>query len=146
MINLYRSFKPQNNVNAREKFKYQLLLIKNEMTVNTLIFGDFNLDYKKLHDVNYSRRNLFDDFENNLELLELVQLVKFITWSRRVGNVLRESILDHVYVKDPTIISDMKINWLNNTISTFKVKCKKLLIDRLLYKLFHSVIDQIISC
>ena len=51
---------------------------------------------------------MFEDLETESEPLELVQLVKFVTWSRLVGVVLRESIINHVYVKDPTIISDMK--------------------------------------
>ena len=70
--------------------------------------GDFNLDYNKWHDVNYGRKNLFEDFEIELERLELKQLVKFETWSRIVGVTLREFILDHIYVKDPTTINDVK--------------------------------------
>ena len=31
-------------------------------------------------------------------------MVEFPTWSRIINNVLRESILDHIYVKDPTIV------------------------------------------
>ena len=36
--------------------------------------------------------------------VNLIQLVDFPTWSRIVNNVLRESILDHICVKDPTMV------------------------------------------
>jgi exonuclease III len=32
LINIYRSFAPQNNIGQREKFKYQLHLMKNAIT------------------------------------------------------------------------------------------------------------------
>ena len=40
----------------RTKFKQQLEIIKNAMTVNCVIVGDFNLDYAKAFDVNYSNK------------------------------------------------------------------------------------------
>ena len=45
----------------------------------------------------------FDDFDDLLFDENLIQLVEFPTWSRIVNNVLLESILDHIYVKDPTL-------------------------------------------
>ena len=42
--NIYRSFNPQDNVNARAKFRYQLELIKNAMTSKCVIVSDFNMD------------------------------------------------------------------------------------------------------
>ena len=41
IINVYRSFNPQNNVSARDKFKYQLEIIKSAMTQSTVLIGDF---------------------------------------------------------------------------------------------------------
>ena len=38
IINLYRSFNPQNGVSQRTKFKYQLSLIKESFTNNTVFF------------------------------------------------------------------------------------------------------------
>ena len=107
IINVYRSFNPQNNVNAREKFKYQLEIIKKAMTERCIVIGDFNIDYAKIFDVNYGNKGLFEDFEAALSKFELVQLVNFITWSRMVGTSLRTSILDHIYIKDPTILCDL---------------------------------------
>ena len=40
--------------------------------------------------------------------MELVQIVNFTTWSRLVGPLLRSSILDLTYLKDPTVIKDLK--------------------------------------
>ena len=58
--------------------------------------GDFNLDYNKVYDDNYSYKNLFDDFEDRLSMFNLVQMVNFVTWSRMVGPTVRSSILDHL--------------------------------------------------
>ena len=66
--------------------------------------GDFNLDTSKQFNANYAHKDLFTDFENELGGQNLIQMVKFKTWSRVVNNVLKESTLDHVYVKDPTLI------------------------------------------
>ena len=107
IINVYRCFNPQGNVTPRDKFKYQLALIKNAVTRKTIILGDFNLDYLKKYDVNYARKNMFEDFENEMSDFNLVQLVKFTTWSRMIGTDLRSSILDHIYVMDPTVISNL---------------------------------------
>ena len=35
-------------------------------------------------------------------------MVDFASWSRMVGPKLRSSILDHIYVKDPVIIRNLK--------------------------------------
>ena len=35
-------------------------------------------------------------------------MIEFDTWSRIVGNELKVSILDHVYIKDPTLLKDLK--------------------------------------
>ena len=43
IINVYRSFNPQNNVNARTKFLYQLEIIKNTKIDECILLGDFNL-------------------------------------------------------------------------------------------------------
>ena len=100
IINVYRSFNPQNNVNARTKFIYQLSIIKNAMCNKCLVIGDFNLDYSRVNDVNYHNKLLFNDFEDALSEFELNQVVNCTTWSRLVGTVLKKSTLDHVYVKD----------------------------------------------
>ena len=37
-----------------------------------------------------------------------IQLVDFPTWSRSVNGILRESVIDHIYVPDPSAISELK--------------------------------------
>ena len=108
LINVYRSFNPQGNVNPRVKFKYQLNIIKKALTQKSLLVGDFNLDYRKKYDVDYAHKNLFSDFDEELSSSNLVQMIDFETWSRLIGNELKASILDHVYIRDPTLIKDIK--------------------------------------
>ena len=107
LINIYRTFAPQEGISPRDKFKMQLRLIKNALTNNTIVMGDFNLDYKKNFVVNYAHSNLFEDFNEILSDEFLVQLVKFETWSRIVDLNVKASILDHVYVKDPSMVTNI---------------------------------------
>ena len=67
LINVYRSFAPQNGISQRDKFKYQLTLIKNAIcNMNCILLGDFNLNYTRRHDVNYSHAKYFEDFDDVL--------------------------------------------------------------------------------
>ena len=109
IINVYRSFAPQNNISQREKFKYQLSLIKAAVdTSDCILLGDFNLNFDKKNDINYSHASYFDDFENVLSDKNMIQLIEFPTWSRIINNVLIESLLDHIYVKDPTTVCEIQ--------------------------------------
>ena len=56
---------------------------------------------------------MFSDFNDVLSEFNLVQLVNFVTWSRLVGWVRRSSILDHIYVKDQTIVNNLKCTYPN---------------------------------
>ena len=75
IINIYRSFNPQNNVSPRDKFKYQIQLIKTAMTSNIVLLGDFKLDYKKICIL--LNKNMFCDFDDELSIFNLVQMIKF---------------------------------------------------------------------
>ena len=77
IINIYRSFNPQNNLSPRDKFKYQIQLTKTAMTSNTVLLGDFNLDYKIIYDGSYANKNMFSDFVDELSIFNLVQVIKF---------------------------------------------------------------------
>ena len=46
---------------------------------------------------------MFEDFEEELSDLNLIQLVQCSTWSRIVYDCFRDSLLDHIYVTDPKI-------------------------------------------
>ena len=63
IINVYRSFSPQGNVNARAKFLYQLNIIKNAIYDKCILLGNCNLDFVKIYDDNYAHKNLFNDSE-----------------------------------------------------------------------------------
>ena len=84
------------------------MIIKAVTPSETIVLGDFNMDYNKLNDVNYSHANLFNDFNEVLSEKNLVQIIQFPTWSRLVGLVQKQSILDHVYLQDPGAITDLK--------------------------------------
>ena len=108
LINVYRSFNPQEGVNQRTKFKYQLELIKKAMSKNTVLLGDFNIDDCKRYSIDYPLKELFMDFDDALAVFGLIQLVKFKTWSRLINNTLKSSVLDHIYTTDFTNISNLK--------------------------------------
>ena len=107
IINIYRSFNPQNGKSAKENFCYQLSLIKRAFNQNTVILGDFNLDCNKQFDIDYTHRLLFAEFDAHLSDLNLIQMVEFDTWSRHVGNNFKSSLLDHIYTSEPTNITDI---------------------------------------
>ena len=41
--------------------------------------------------------------------LNMIQLIDQPTWHRIVNNTLRESIIDHIYVQDPTVVADINL-------------------------------------
>ena len=107
IINIYRSFNPMNGNSPRNNFIQQLVKIKSAFVPNTILLGDFNLDYSKQYDVNYAHRLLFGDLETYMSDFNLIQLIEFDTWSRMIGNNYKSSILDHIYIADPTLITDI---------------------------------------
>ncbi len=102
IITIYRTFKPQDNNTPKAKFESQLESIRHSVTNNTIILGDFNIDYSKKFDTSYTNKHLFNDFETSLSHFGLYQHVNFPTWSRLVGGCLKQSILDHIYTSNPT--------------------------------------------
>ena len=46
---------------------------------DTVVLGDFNLDYNKRNDVSYANADLFEIFDERLDDLNLFQLIKFNT-------------------------------------------------------------------
>ena len=105
IINVYRSFNPQNNQTQREHFDSLLENLKSNANTKTIILGDFNLDYRKRFDINYSHKNYYLALNESLQ--DFMQIITFPTWSRTVNNVNRESIIDHVYIQDPTSIFNL---------------------------------------
>ena len=62
-------------------------------TTNTIILGDFNLDYSKIEGVSYAHKNLFNDYEVHLGDFNQIQSVELETWSRVVMKKLMIPIL-----------------------------------------------------
>ena len=106
VINIYRSFNPEG-ATAREAFTKQLDIVKNSFNKNSMLMGDFNLNENRKFDVNFAHAGLFEIFEEKLGQLDMIQMVMFDTWSRAGGNDFRSSLLDHIYVKDTSLIKDI---------------------------------------
>ena len=111
IINCYRLFNPPNNRSQTEHFALQLNLI-DKIAANTsgrklIIAGDFNLDNDNRYSTSYRYKNLFEIQNTIFDRHHLIQIIEFPTWHRVINNVLKQSVIDHVYVKDPTDISNI---------------------------------------
>ena len=107
IINMYRPFNPVNNLTQKQFFEAQLVIITRSITKNTILLGDFNLDFSKRYNVNYSHKHYFENLNVAFEPHNLIQIINFNTWSRIIKNVQTSSIIDHVYLKDPTSVSNL---------------------------------------
>ena len=87
---------------------YQLDLVRNAFTKDTFILGDFNLDDNMKFNQSYQNKELYNDLDRMWGNFHLTQVVKFATWSRVINNILKSSILDHVYCADPTVITGLQ--------------------------------------
>ena len=106
IISLYRSFRPPNGMSPTAFFEKQLDIVERNCSANTIVLGDFNLDFRMRWRNDYAHKNLFNILTNLVEKLNFFQLVDFPTWSRYVSNSLKDSILDHVYVNNLTLVSN----------------------------------------
>ena len=75
-----------------------------------ILLGDFNLDEKLKFNPEYSHAAYYNELNSTINSYGLVQLVTFNTWERIVNNTLKQSILDHIYVNDSTIVTDVTSN------------------------------------
>ena len=110
LINVYRPFNPPTNQNQLQFFQAQLELMKSNTTPSTFILGDFNLDQKKIYDHSYSHKNYFASLDEAFSPLNLIQLVRFPTWSRTINGVVKESMIDHIYISNPYQITNIDHN------------------------------------
>lgn len=108
IITVYRPFNPPGNVSAREFFNQQMCQIKKAYTQNTILLGDFNLDWSKKGTHDYAFKHYFDFFDECMNEFNCSQIVEFATWSRVVNGSFRESVLDHVYVPNPCLINNLQ--------------------------------------
>jgi hypothetical protein len=70
---------------------------------NTLILGDFNIDYKVRFDVEYHVRDLFNSVKESPGKKPCAA-VKVPTWSCVVLDVNKESIQNHVWIGDDILL------------------------------------------
>ena len=111
IINCYRLFNPPNNQSQSEHFALQLErindILSNPNGRKIIIAGDFNLDEDNRYSTSYRYKNLFNIQNAIFDNHHLIQIIEFHTWQRVINNVIRKSILDHVYVKDPTHVFNL---------------------------------------
>ena len=107
IVGIYRPFKMLNGANKYDHFTSQAEQIRQfcSTNYNTLVIGDFNLDYGKSTVHNYSNRSLYDVWLDISYQLDLAQLVRDVTWSRIYDREARCSVLDHVYTNNRTIVN-----------------------------------------
>ncbi len=108
LINIYRPFNPRNGSSPREFFNMQLNIIRRSCTSNTIILGDFNLDWNMKGKRDYAFGNYYADMDEAISGLNLIQMVDFPTWSRTINNVVKLSTLDHIYSNKITDISSIE--------------------------------------
>ena len=94
-------------------FAEQLRILKKALCSSCYIMGDFTLDARMNHRMDYNRKvplKLLNDFalENHL-----IQIVNFNTWSRNINGIRKESLLDHVYVNNSATVNN--VNFINPT-------------------------------
>ena len=104
LFNIYRSFRKHPEISSRDVFKNQLSCIAENTVENTIIMGDFNLDENKINSPEYAYKNLFLDMNEIWENINMLQLVDFDTWSRKINNQLKTSRLDHIYTNNNVIV------------------------------------------
>ena len=111
LVNLYRVFNPTNGMSPAEFFSNQIRIINKasltRLNYKMILTGDFNLDDLKKYSLEYSNSNLFTVLNDSLDRLNLIQLVNFPTWERMIRGTIKNSILDHIYVNDFSLISDI---------------------------------------
>ena len=109
LLCVYRSFRPQDMISPAMLFETQLGIINNALTNNCYVMGDFNLDASMENRPDYDRKvplNLLNNFalEKNL-----IQMVSEATWSRVINGIKKESLLDHVYVKNAATVHNLTV-------------------------------------
>ena len=66
--------------------------------------GDFNLNAGRDLMIDYSYKQPMKALNEFVLKYNLLQLVKFKTWSRIIKGVKKESLLDHIYVTDVSYV------------------------------------------
>ena len=69
--------------------------------------GDFNLDYSQIHNLQYRLKNNLEALNLVMSCYNMLQIIKYPTWSRTINGTIKESTLDHIYVNDATIVQNL---------------------------------------
>ena len=72
--------------------------------------GDFNLDVNMTMMPDYPYKIPLENLTDFANFNNLTQIVNFNTWSRTVNGTRKESLLDHVYVDDISLIQNLSYN------------------------------------
>jgi endonuclease/exonuclease/phosphatase family metal-dependent hydrolase len=108
LASIYRTYKLTGHISHLQAFQEQLDILQVFMDANQgenfIIMGDMNLDERRRSDRSYNLHQLYqlwDEFERERNL---TQMVNFSTWTRLHAGNLRQSIIDHVYVDNQTLV------------------------------------------
>jgi hypothetical protein len=107
IITIYKTFNPQCGCTPRENFRKQLNNISNATITSTILHGDFNLDENKRHLADYNQRLLFQDLEELFGHHHYIQHIREAMWERVIQEHVKNSVLDHIYCTDSTIINNI---------------------------------------
>ena len=132
VINLYRSFNPNNNMSPLQFINSQLQLINDAvLSANDrkiIIAGDFNLDETKRFAADYKYKQFFETQNTIFDHLNLMQMVNEPTWKRVVMNVNKFSTIDHIYITNPFHVSNVTL-WEpligDHSLITFEISSEK---------------------
>ena len=102
----YRPFLLPNHCSSIDYIKDTVSVMNNIKTKNIIMIGDFNIDFNKLNIQNYKYQTLYDELEIFLIEKTLVQIIKENTWQRKCKDTLKESLLDHIYTNDLSLINE----------------------------------------
>jgi len=95
VLGIYRTFLLPNHNNATD----QMRDIIDEIDDHDIVLGDLNLDSNKKGISSYRYSNIYELWSSKMESSNLRQVNDRPTWYRIVNNIIRESCLDHIYVK-----------------------------------------------
>ena len=88
-------------------FSNQIAALTNALNDNCFIMGDFNLDATMGDRLDYNYKVPMKCLTEFALEKTLTQLVSFSTWSRIINGIKKESLLDHVYVRNFALVTNI---------------------------------------
>jgi len=108
LASIYRTYKLTVHESHLQAFQEQIDVLQLFMDANRgkncIIMGDMNLDERRRSDRSYHLHQLYQKWEDFERERSLIQMVKFSTWTRLHAGTLRQSIIDHVYVDNQSLV------------------------------------------